>query len=222
MSDLSAQERLERIRRKEAELAARESNLRKENIEFDDSKPPNFPPFCPFVYHDISEINSLAMPTVKLAFILQILFATAMLLNAFACIGVTSMNSTSPGSVQYSSGSYIVFGIIYLLFGVPVAFKIVYMKFYEQCKVGDVSMGWMGLQIIFVAVNIYAAAGSVNSGFVGLITMLDLIYKSESGLAKLFAIASAILFVLSALGQFYLLTKAMELYKNQGQKTNTA
>ena len=44
------------IKQKEEELKRREKALKKSNVEIvEDTKPPNFPPFCSVIYHNIAE-----------------------------------------------------------------------------------------------------------------------------------------------------------------------
>ena len=205
------QERYNRIQRKEEELKQREAALREQQLGIEEDRAPNWPPCCPFIYHDITEEIPMANQTaVKVAFWLQFVWAIALIINVIASFGVGAMNSDA-----YPLATYIVFSIIYAILGIPLAFRINYMKFYEQCKNNDLGACWFLLELIFFALNVYAAVGVPKSGLCGVLCAIDAISKG-SGYIRAMSIVTSIVFVCSALGQGFIGSRAFILYKTMG------
>lgn len=211
---MDAQERYARIQQKEEELKRREANLREQQLGIDEDRKPNWPPCCPFVYHNITEeIPVRLMAACKIAYLSQALWALALIFNCLAAFGVKGMPSA------YSISKYIVFSIIFAVLGIPLAFRVNYMKFYDQCKKEDLTLGWFLLQVIFFALNAVAAVAPPASGLCGILFVIDA-YSSGSGYVKIVGTISACLWVLSTLAQGFIGSKAFVLYK--GKSGNTA
>lgn len=211
MTDVEA--RYYAIQQKEEELRNREKALKKSNIEISDNeKPYNFPPFCSIVYHNIGEEIPIASQwTVRIAYIMfYCLFATCVI-NVIACCTTGKIKVKG-----YSAGRNIVFGAVIGVLAVPLAFKINYYKLYTQCKNNNITLGWFGLQAIYIVVYIYAAVGLKNSGTIGLITAIDAMAGGETGFCKGICVITAILWIAGAVIQIALFGKIMALYKGTG------
>lgn len=207
---MDAQERYARIQAKEEELKRREAGLREQQLDIEDDRKPNWPVCCPFVYHDISgEIPIKNTAACKVAYILQCVWALTLIVNMLAAFGSGSM-------ANYSVAKYIVFSIIYTILGIPLAFRVNYMKYYEQCKKEDLSLSWFLLEIIFFGLNVVGAVGLPNSGLCGVLYAIDAFSKGN-GYIKIFGIISACAWILSSLGQGFLGSRSFLLYKNQGK-----
>ncbi|KAH0785212.1 secretory carrier-associated membrane protein 1-like [Histomonas meleagridis] len=210
------------IQQKEEELKRREKALKKVNVEIEeDTKPPNFPPFCSVVYHNIAEEIPIASQwTVRIAFIMIIALTVTVIVNLIACCTTGTINVGGAGA-KYSAGTNIVFGVIIGVLSVPLAFKINYFKLYTQCKLNDVKLGWFALQAIFIICYGYAAVGMKNCGVIGIITMLDGI-ASGSGFCKVMSIISAVLWVCGTVVEVFLFGRVMVLYKSSGSAPSVA
>lgn len=211
----TTEERYRRLQAKEEELARRENALKKQDVNLDDEKVNNFPPFCPFMRHDITADIPLAYQwTVRLAFIGQFIFAGTLLINFIgACTTGTIKLKSGSG---YSLGKNIIFSIIYFLLGIPCAFKINYMKLYSECAKKDIKCLYFALQGIFIGINGFACVGLKDWGLMGIITVIDAISASTSGFCKAIIIIACILWGCSALLQVFLFGRFMLLYKNSG------
>jgi hypothetical protein len=96
------------------------------------------------------------------------------------------------------------------------------MKFYEHLKLQDLGACWFILQLIFVAINVWAAAGVPDSGLAGVIILIDSISsQTASAYLKVTNVISAILWVLSCLAQLFITSKAFVLYKSMGGITES-
>ena len=213
------QERYARIQRKEEELRQRESVLREQQLGIDEDREPNWPSCCPLVYHNIAEEIPMDNQTVvKVAFYLQFLWWACLIFNLFASFGVSSMKKDK----DYPFARYIVFSIIYTILGIPLAFRINYMKFYEQCKLNDLGGCWFILELIFLAINVYAAVGLPESGCAGVLLFVDAISsESASGYLKVLSIITTVLLILSSCGQAFIGGRAFILYKSMGVSAAT-
>lgn len=217
MESLTPEERYQRIQQKEKELKQREEALRQASVDLDDTRPPNFPPFCPVVYHSISDdINIEYQSTVKVGFIGQFVWMAALVLNFMGACGVGTVDAS--GKDPYSLGQYIVFSILYAVLGIPLAFKINYMKLYEGCRIADLGMGYLALQAIFILINIYCLVGLKNSGAVGIISAIDIAAKTSSGFMKIFPFINIAAWGASTFMQLFLITKVLIIYKGMGGK----
>lgn len=208
-------ERYARLQAKEDELARRENALKKQDVNIDEERPNNFPPFFPFMRHDISTDIPLAFQwTVRLAFIGQFIFAGTLLINLIgACTTGTIQLKKGSG---YSLGKNVIFSIIFLILGVPCAFKINYMKLYVQASKKDIKCLYFALQGIFVGINAFAFVGLKDWGLMGIITAIDALSASTSGFCKAIIIIACILWGGSALLQIFLFGRIMQLYKGSG------
>lgn len=208
---MDKQQRYEAIKAKEAELERREAALRQNNVEVVEEKPPNFPPFCPFIRHNIAvDIPVDLMMTVRIAFILFFFTAGTLLVNLIACF-TTATIKVGKGK-GYSLGYNSVFGVLYLVLTVPLAFKINYYRLYTQCSQRRIKMTWFALEGAYIAFHAYACAGIKNSGLIGLIAMIDSL-SAGGGAAKCFCSISALCWLLSTAGQVFLFGNVMKAYK---------
>ena len=207
MSDL--QERYAAIQRKEEELKNREKALRDLQLGIDEDLKPNWPPCCPIIYHDIAgDIPIEAATAVKVALIGQLVWAIALLANMLACFGVSGMSD------GYDTATYIVFGILYFVLGIPLAFRVNYMKFYQQCKVQDLTLCYFLLQLIFFGIQVFAAVSVPGSGLAGFLFAIDALSgKDASGYTKAMGFIAAAIWTISALIQFFILSKGFLFYK---------
>ncbi|KAH0791590.1 secretory carrier-associated membrane protein 1-like [Histomonas meleagridis] len=204
------------IQQKEEELKRREKALKKANVEIEeDTHPPNFPPFCSVVYHNIAEEIPIASQwTIRIAFIMILALAVLVIINLIACCTTGTIKLGGSGA-SYSVGANIVFGVIIGILSVPLAFKINYYKLYTQAKTNNITLGWFALQAIFILCFGYAAVGLKNNGVIGIITMLDAL-AAGSGFCKVICIISAVLWVLGTLVEIFLFGRVMVLYKGSG------
>ncbi|KAH0791387.1 secretory carrier-associated membrane protein 1-like [Histomonas meleagridis] len=81
------------IQQKEEELKRREKALKKANVEIEeDTHPPNFPPFCSVVYHNIAEEIPIASQwTIRIAFIMILAPAALVHFTFYSDICCTSL-----------------------------------------------------------------------------------------------------------------------------------
>lgn len=209
---MDLQARYNAIQEKENELRRREDALRKQNVDVDNGHPPNFPPFCPTVYHDIAvEIPIEMQWVVRIAFIGLFWMGALLIVNLIAAFTV--------GKFGHSAGETIIFAVIFLILTVPLAFKVNYFKLYTQCKNSAVTAGYLILQLVYFAFNVMGAIGLKDSGMIGIIVMIDAISSQAGGFVKAIVIISAVMWVLSALVQFFLAAKSLILYKRTGQSS---
>lgn len=211
-------ERYARLQAKEDELARRENELKKQDVNIDAEKPNNFPPCFPFMRHDITTDIPLSFQwTIRLAFIGQFIFAGALFINFIgACTTGTIKLKSGSG---YSLGKNIIFSIIFLILGIPCAFRINYMKLYSQAAKKDIKCLYFALEGIFVGINAFAVVGLKDWGLMGIITVIDALSASTSGFCKAMITIACILWAGSALLQIFLFGRIMQLYKVSGNPT---
>ena len=210
---MDIRDRYNAIQDKEEELKRREAALKKANVNIDDSHPPNFPPFCSTVYHNIGEEIPITMQwTVRIAFIALFWSAAMLVVNMIAAC------FSGKFSGDYNVAQMVIFAVIYLILTVPLAFKVNYYRFYTQCKKTEITIGYLALQAIYLIFNVIGAAGIKESGMVGIITMIDAIAGDNNGATKAFASIAAVMWILEALVQLFLTGKILVLYKGMGRK----
>jgi hypothetical protein len=134
MSNL--EQRFRSVQAKENELRERANKLREANVTVGNSPMPNFPPFYPMLYHDISvEIPMLMQTFIRLSLGGVIFLAILSVVNWLACF--------TAGNFGRNSGENIVFRLIVLLFLTPLAFRVTYWKLYRQCKANEITFWTM-------------------------------------------------------------------------------
>lgn len=208
---MDKQQRYEAIKAKEAELERREAALRQNNVDVVEEKPPNFPPFCPMIRHNIAvDIPVEFMMTVRIAFILFCFTSATLFINLIACF--TTVGIKVGKGKGYSLGYNSVFGVLYFILTIPLAFKINYYRLYTQCMHRSVKMTWFALEGAYIAFHAYASAGVKNSGLIGLIAMIDAISAGTSS-AKAFCSISGLCWLLATAGQVFLFGNVMKVYK---------
>lgn len=212
-------ERFARLQAKEQELKQREANLKKQDVDLDDEKPNNFPPCCPFMYHDLSDLPIIATWTIKLAFIAQFIWMGTLLINFIGACCTGTIKTSGSG---YSVGKNVVFSIIYAILGVPLAFRLNYCKLYDQARHDHIKGTFFVLQALFIACHILAFVGLQNWGLMGVITTIDCISASTSGFAKAMIVISCFLWAGSGLLQIFLFGRIMILYKNNSSSPQPA
>ncbi|KAK8900360.1 hypothetical protein M9Y10_002687 [Tritrichomonas musculus] len=217
---MDRQQRYEAIKAKEAELERREEALRKNNVDIVNEKPPNFPPHCPFVRHDIAaDIPIEFITTMKIAFVLFCFTSATLFINLISC-GTTVTIKVGKGK-GYSLGYNLVFGILYFLLTIPLAFKINYYRLYTQCTQRNVKMTWFALEGIYIAFHAYASAGVKNSGLIGLIALIDAL-SAGSGAAKCFCTISGLCWLIATAGQVFLFGNVMKVTRGPAPAANNS
>jgi hypothetical protein len=205
-----------RIQAKEAELQEREKKLRTAHVHLDEERPKNFPPFCPFMFHDISaDIPIIAQWTVRLAFIGQFAFYVTLIWNVIASFTVGGLNSEE-GESKVETGQTIIFAILILLLGIPCAFKINYQRLYNQARKPDISMLFFGLQGLFIVAIAVLFAGFPDTGCMGIVIAIDALASKAGGFCKFAIIISAVLAGICLAWQCVLFGKLMILFKATG------
>ena len=204
-------ERLAAIEKKEAELNAREAELRKNEIDLDyDNKKPNFPPLIHLIYHNITEEIPIAKQAfVRTAFIAFIVFVVSLLLNIISCCTVGTMENSS-----VSLGYNIVFSVIYLALGTVLCFQLNYFRLYTMAKSNDIGVSWIIFQVALVLFCAYLAVGFNDSGSVGVITMIDMFSKSTSSFAKVLAIITSVVLLGSAVFEVFVMIRGFTVFKS--------
>ena len=201
-----AQQRYAAIQAKEEELKRREQALRDLQLGLEEDDKPNWPSCCPFIHNDIAnDIPMKAQIVMKVAFYGQFLWGLCLLMNMLACFGCSGMPEA------YDMATYIVFGILFVVLGVPLGFTVNYAKFYTQCRQENLTMCYFLLQLIFFGLNALAAVGPPGFGLAGFLYAIDAIGMSYTAIT---GFISAILWTLSACLQFFILSKAFILYKD--------
>jgi hypothetical protein len=213
---MDLQSRYSAIQAKESELRQREDALRRQNASISDSKALNFPPLCPFVYHNISE----EIPIQSQMFLKLCLgniggFLVSAVLNFIACCCSGSFSGyTAADAIQN-----IVFGLIVGILTGPLAFRVTYLKMYGQCKTGDITLWGLAVKAMLFAWIVIQAVGPKGWGVVGGVMMLDAIGGKGNGFGKAMAVITFITYLLEALLEGFLLGKLMMLFKASGQST---
>ena len=211
----TTEERFKRLQAKEQELREREKALRKQNVDVDEEKANNFPPFCPVVHHNIIEdIPIVAQWTIKIAFIAQFIWILQLLLNFIAACSTGSMNS-------YSVAMNAVFSLAIMILGVPCGFKLNYMKHYTNASKDGMSVSNLILQVLFIAVNIYALIGLKNQGVMGVLTTIDAL-AGGNGFSRIMIPIAAAFWGLQVAIQIFLFGKIIILFKNKKKFSSAA
>lgn len=213
------EERYEEIKRKEMELESREQALQKEGIDSDFADPPNFPPFCPVIHHSFSKVNIDFQWACKCSFYFQFIYFFALFVNFLAACGVGAANGSS---TSFNVGQNIVFSVLYLVLGIPLAFKFNYMKFYSSLIKKDLGVSWLGLQVVFLALHAYALAGVTDSGLIGFISAIDIYAKTKSGYSRVTALMAAVVWAASLLAQLFMMGVGLRIYKSGDSKVSKA
>lgn len=210
---MDIRDRYNAIQDKEAELKRREAALKKSNVTIDDSHPPNFPPLCPTVYHNIGEEIPITMQwTVRIAFIALFWAAGMLLINMIAAC------FSGKFSGDYNVAQMVIFAVIYMILTVPLAFKVNYFRLYTQCKKTEITIGYLALQAIYLIFMIIGAAGIKESGMCGIITMIDAIAGDNNAAAKAIPSIAAVMWIVEAVVQLFLTGRILVLYKGMGRK----
>jgi hypothetical protein len=211
---MDLQSRYTAIQQKEEELRNREAALRKQDVALDAAHAPNFPPFYPMMYHNIAEDIPIAMQLfLKLALIGIIAILVNSVINLIACfVSKPFVKDQSPSNVV----SNIIGGAIVALLTGPLAFRVTYIREYEQCKKNEITLWTLALQGLLLAWVGLCASGVVW-GTIGLIPMLTALSKA-SGFAKVIATIAGVIWLAIAVLELFLLGRLLLIFKTSGQR----
>jgi hypothetical protein len=213
---MDLRDRYSRIQQKEEDLRRREAELRRAKVVVDESHPPNFPPFYPMLYHNITEeipIISQTFLRIWLANLLE-LWVTAVV-NIIACCCTSHFTGDKYGGGAQAQN--IIFGIIVGVLTVPLGFRVTYIRLYRECKASEIGFVTLGLSALFFAWIAVGAVGPPKSGMVGVIMGIDGV-SGRGGFTKAISGISAALYLLAALLQLFLLGRLMLLFKASGRQ----
>ena len=203
-------ERLASIQRKEAELNRREAALRAQEIDIDEGKEPNFPPLFHLVYHNIREdIPIRYQAFMRTTFIFFIAYVVTLFFNFFTCCFSGYINSPS-----HHVGYYVIFSLVYFILGTILGFQLNYYRLYKMLKKSDIGISWIIFQIGIVIFCGVLAAGFINGGSMGVISMIDMLQRSQVLFPKVLAIIDAVLLILVAVSQAYIFIRGLTAYKS--------
>lgn len=210
-------ERLAAIQRKEAELSQREAALRAQEIDVDDGKEPNFPPFFHMVYHDIKEEIPIRFQAfVRTAFIFFFFYVITYFFNFFTCCFSGYIDAPN-----HHVGYYVIFSLVYFLLGTVLDFQTNYYRLYKMTKKDDIGMSWIVVQILMVIYVGIIAAGFVDGGSMGVISMIDMLQRCHVLFPKVLAIIDCVLLLLVAVSQVYLFIRGLTAYKSSAAPSNS-
>jgi hypothetical protein len=216
---MDLQARYAAIQQKEEELRNRESALRKQDVSLDAAHPPNFPPFYPMMYHNIAEEIPIAMQLfLKVALVGIITILVNSFVNLIACCASKPFVKEKKMSEVVSN---VIGGAIIALLTGPLAFRVTYMREYEQCKKNEITLWTMALQALLL-VWVGLCSVGVVWGTIGVVRMLDAVGSKANGFTKAIAVISTALWLLITALELFLLGRLLLLFKASGQRLETA
>ncbi|TEB36369.1 scamp-domain-containing protein [Coprinellus micaceus] len=164
------QQRLEELRRREADLERREQELSAKADHIRRNGRNNFPPFFPLIFHSIKdEIPEAGRPTITRLFQLWLVLFGTLIINFVACIFIMTAGANGGGSDLGSS-------IGYLVFITPTSFLLWYRPIYngymkEQALYYYLYFFFGGFHLLF---SVYMIIGIPGTGSAGLIRMIGM------------------------------------------------
>jgi hypothetical protein len=216
---MDLQARYEAIQRREADLRRREDALRKQNVTVDAINPPNFPPFYPMLYHNITEEIPISMQwflRIALAAICALLITAILnLISAF-----TSKSFKTDGTTSEAAEN-VIFAVIIGLLTAPLAFRVTYVREYREFKASDISLVTIALQALLFAWVTFCAVGVHGAGAVGVLMTIDCMGSDSGGFVKAMAGIACTLWLLLAATEFFLLGRLLLLYKGTGTQVRS-
>lgn len=213
---MDANERYQNIVRKENELRRREQALKKQNVEIEDTRPPNFPPFCPVIYHNIpEEIPTVATWCVRISFFSFWFIFPLVVINFIGCCMSGKWNPEK--KTEYDVATNVVFSIIISIILVFCAFRVNYMSLYQQCKESNVRMSMIALQALYICFYAVGFAGFKNTGMVGIMSTIDSFSRSKNAGSNIICVIATLLWALEMVCQIFLFGRIMMLWKMLGK-----
>ena len=203
-------EKYRRLKQREQELIRRQQELRTTDTHAN----LNWPPCLPILLHvDYSEIPQSAKACIQAAVAGVCIVLCQSILNILASGFVTGLKN-------YSRVKSVIFAIIFGLLSSYVTVSVCWNKLYWGCVNHDVPFSFIVWQFVLIGWTVYLTVGFPNSGSVGIATFIDLIAKSTSVVAKIFAGLNMIA-LLSMLGtQIVVLQQAQKYQKVSGVRTD--
>ena len=199
-------EKYRRLKLREQELIQRQQELRASQ----DTTKLNWPPCFPFLLHlDYTEIPQAAKRCIEAAVAGVCIVLVQSLLNIFASGFVTGLKN-------YSRVKSVIFAIIFGLLSSYITVSVCWTKLYSGCVKHDVPFSFIVWQFVLIGWTIYLAVGFPNSGSVGVATFIDLIAKSTSVLAKVFAGFNMVALFAMLATQIVVLQQAQKYQKVSG------
>ncbi|KAL7422529.1 hypothetical protein Q5752_003177 [Cryptotrichosporon argae] len=187
-----------------AELEAKQRELERREREFEERQraagvyPNNWPPFIPFLHHDISLITHPHQSTARLLYYQWLALAVTLIVNLLGCIFLLIAGASDGGADTAAAGGYVPFiGI--------ASFFLWYWPIYQGYRrVDGRGMAFFfyayflfaGFHLLF---SIYMTIGIPSTGSAGLINTISSFAQSHI-LAAVFGIISSVGWILQAAG----------------------
>ncbi|KAI8807045.1 scamp family-domain-containing protein [Cladochytrium replicatum] len=172
LSDFAAKEA--ELRRREEELAMREArvNQQQEEIRRAGFKPPNFPPFYPYIYHDINDEipDGLARRTMWKLYYYWLATLGLLVFNMIACLAMMVSHPQGMTNVASDFGVSFVYIFTIGLGSFFLWYRPVYQAYQKE------SSFWFYIYMVFAGIHCffsaYMAVGIPGSGASGFINFL--------------------------------------------------
>ncbi|KAK0549198.1 hypothetical protein OC845_003242 [Tilletia horrida] len=208
MEELARRER--ELDRREADLSARASHIQRHGRN-------NWPPFYPFIYHDIeAEIPPDSRPVVATVYKLWLLLVVALIINLVACVFLLIQGANDGGKDMIS-------GIVYLPIIAGASFMLWYRPLYNA-YMKESSVFYYIYFVLYVdvcadcggfhlAYSAYMVLGIPATGSAGLINTIQC-FQSGKIIAAILGTVATVAFAIQGLGNlwYYRLTWA---HKNE-------
>ncbi|KAI9207258.1 scamp family-domain-containing protein [Polychytrium aggregatum] len=199
---LSAKE--QDLLRRERELAAREATLRQktEALERSGLHPPNWPPFYPYIYHDIDvEVPEKSRPLMWNIYRFWLATVAFLIFNMFSCLTLLLSHPSNLPAVATDFGV----SIVYMFFISAASFYLWYRPIYSAFKTDNSLYFYIFLLFngAHIAFCFYMGVGIPGAGSAGFINMLAALSDGKI-VAGVFCIISLSGWICGGLASLYL------------------
>ncbi|KAI9225200.1 MAG: scamp family-domain-containing protein [Piptocephalis tieghemiana] len=210
-------EREAELRRREEELKRREEELSQRQEEMrlhGGGKPPNFPPFYPFMYHDIDvEIPEASRKVVRYIFWAWIGTLLTMVWNAVSCFLILVSHATGVTTGGSDFGVSFVYIFTISISSFFLWYRPAYNAFMKERSL------YYYFYFVFngfhIAFSYYMLVGIPGSGSAGLINTISMLSDGKV-LAGIFGLIDSIFWAAGGTGNLWLYKLVHRHYREEG------
>ncbi|ORX38257.1 scamp family-domain-containing protein [Kockovaella imperatae] len=197
------------LRRREEELRRRETALgMKEN---------NWPPFFPFIHHNIQELPDDHQPVMKFLYTQWLALIVTLIVNLVGCVLLLISGSSEGGADTAASAGYlpVIGALSFILWYRPIYLGFERTEGKAMAFFFYLYFAFAGCHLLF---SIYMAVGIPSTGSAGLINTIQMFSQGHI-LAAIFCLLASIGWVLQVAGGGLLYKKVWDFKNSNGDIT---
>ncbi|TPX36503.1 hypothetical protein SmJEL517_g01331 [Synchytrium microbalum] len=210
----------EALRRKEADLLARERELKSAAQAVGERYRKNFPPCWPMMYHNIdAEIPLEAKPIVRWLYVSWLALPFLLILNSISCLAILVSHPTGVTTGGTDFGVSITYCFVIFFASFWLWYRPVYNAFLKNSSMYyNIYFTFGGLHLLF---SYYMVIGISGSGSAGIINAIA-VFSDQKYVAFAFCGVNALFWLLSSITLSVLYKRVHYQYRQGGLSLENA